>query len=312
MPLHLYVDARGQILSVGPTLARVLAGSALTSQPFFDHFQLRRPNAIAGIEGLVAKAGARLYLTALARPDMVLRGLAVPMEGGAVLINLSFGSALVEAVRDHSLTEADFSHTDLAVELLYLVEAKGAIMDELRRLTNRLKGAKQQAEEQALTDTLTGLRNRRAMDATLVDLIARRIPFSMMHLDLDYFKQVNDTLGHAAGDALLVHVAQVLRRETRANDTLARVGGDEFVLLLPSQTDRAVIRRIGERLIAALSQPYMFEGHACKISGSIGVTLSTSYAHPEPDQMLSDADTALYASKHAGRGRVTVHKDGAG
>jgi diguanylate cyclase (GGDEF)-like protein len=309
MPMHLCLSEDGYVTAIGSTLSRLIHGEAILGQRFFDAFQLRRPTGIGSMASLLARAGARLYINPGACPEMMLRGIAVPLHGGGALINLSFGSALLNAVRDHAMTESDFAPTDLAVELLYLVEAKTAIMDELRHLNERLKGARQVAEENALTDTLTGLRNRRAMDSVLTELVSRQIPFGLMHVDLDYFKQVNDTLGHAAGDALLQHVAMVLMRATRAQDTVARVGGDEFVIIFHGLTETTTLMRIGSRLIESLTQPFDFDGQSCQISASIGITVSTLYCPPEPDRMLSDADQALYASKHAGRGRVSLHKE---
>jgi GGDEF domain-containing protein len=148
-----------------------------------------------------------------------------------------------EAVRRYGLTVADFAATDLTIEMLYLVEAKSAVMEELRHLNLRLHGAKAAAEEQALSDTLTGLCNRRALDLGLGALVQQGQTFGLMHLDLDYFKQVNDTHGHAAGDAVLRQVALVLREETRASDLVARVGGTSLCWCFPAcRTSRAWAR----------------------------------------------------------------------
>ena len=223
-----------------------------------------------------------------------------------MVFNLSFGISVAEAVRHHNLTDGDFAPTDLAMELLYVVEAKTVVMDELHNLNRRLQGAKSEAEEQALTDTLTGLRNRRALDAVLAQIIARRRQFGLMHIDLDYFKQVNDTLGHAAGDHVLRYVASVLRDETRSDDTVARVGGDEFVVVFPGLADPSRLRMISERMIKRLSVPQEYEGNPCQIAASIGLTVSTLYATPDPEEMLVDADIALYAAKNAGRGQARM------
>jgi diguanylate cyclase (GGDEF)-like protein len=220
------------------------------------------------------------------------------------MINLSFGIGVTEAVRRHGLTEVDFAPTDLTVEMLYLAEAKSAVVGELRDLNLRLQGAKIAAEEQALTDTLTGLRNRRALDIALGELTRHGHAFGLMHIDLDFFKQVNDTLGHAAGDHVLRVVARILTAQTRSSDTVARVGGDEFVVILPEMSDTARLGQVARRIIENLTQPIYFEGQSCRISASIGVTVSTFYPSPQADRMLSDADDALYASKRAGRGRA--------
>ena len=124
----------------------------------------------------------------------------------------------------------------------------------------------------------------------------------MMHLDLDFFKSVNDTLGHAAGDHVLQLVARIMTDEVRAPDIVARVGGDEFVILLRGTQDRDFADRIAQRIIAKLQVPIPFEGAFCKISGSAGTVVSTDYQRPTADQLLGDADAALYAAKHAGRG----------
>ncbi len=121
---------------------------------------------------------------------------------------------------------------------------------------------------------------------------------------LDFFKSINDTLGHAAGDHVLAETANILREETRKFDTVARVGGDEFVMILRGGNDADRVARIGARIISELERPILFEGQPCRISGSIGATLSDTYAVPDADRMHADADEALYAAKQAGRNRV--------
>jgi diguanylate cyclase (GGDEF)-like protein len=225
-----------------------------------------------------------------------------------MIVNLSFGIALSDAVGRHGLTDADFAPTDLAVEMLYLLEAKNSVMEELHNLNRRLHDARLRAEEQALTDTLTGLRNRRAMDGTLARLIAADEPFGLMHIDLDLFKQVNDTLGHAAGDHVLVQVARVLQSASRAGDGVFRVGGDEFVVVFPGLADAARLQIVARRMIEALAHPIPWGAGTAQISASVGIVVSTLYTEPQADRMLSDADRALYASKNAGRGQVTLHR----
>ena len=322
MPLHLTLDAGGRITGVGPTLRKLAPGLRLRGTAFFSAFELRRPSGVEDMAGLRAQAGQRLHLSLRrATPMVAFRGVVVPLAGGmgpdgagpngtGLLVNLSFGIGVVEAVRNHALTDADFAPTDLAVEMLYLVEAKNAVMDELASLNGRLQGARVEAETRALTDTLTGLSNRRALDRCLADLVAAGRPFGLMHLDLDYFKAVNDSFGHAAGDHVLVNVAQALRERTRVGDMVARVGGDEFLLVFPEMTDPAVLRATALRLIERITEPMPFQGQVCQVSASIGITESSRYTVPAIEQMLIDADGALYASKRAGRGRALFQGDG--
>jgi diguanylate cyclase (GGDEF)-like protein len=312
MPMFLVVDTGGCITVVGKTIVRLFAGQPLIGRSVFDVFDLRRVGPITTVEALAARAAQPLTLT---RRDGggALRGLALPLaEDQGFLFNLSFGIGVVDAVRQFGLTDADFAATDLAVELLYVVEAKTAVMGELARLNHSLKGAKSAAEARALTDTLTGLGNRRALDAALAEVIAQGRRFALLHLDLDYFKAVNDTRGHAAGDHVLCAAAAALREATRAHDLVMRVGGDEFVIILTVPPDEAGLMRIAARIIQGLEKPIAWEGQACRISGSIGITLSTMYAAPDGVVMQADADAALYASKRAGRARATMAVVGGG
>lgn len=307
MPMHLALSASGHVTSAGSTLIKMLPGQRLMGRAVFDLFDVRRPWGVVTAEGLMARAGQRLHLHPKDRPDDALRGVAMPMaDGQGLLINLSFGIGVIDAVRRHALTEADFAATDLTVELLYLVEAKTAVMEELKGLNLRLQGAKVAAEEQALTDPLTGLRNRRAADLRLDLLCSGRRAFSVLLMDLDFFKAVNDNLGHAAGDHVLREVAQVLRDQTRAEDCVARTGGDEFLIILPGLADPGLLRQVSDRIIARIARPILFEGQECQVSASIGMALSSHYPALEVASMLQDLDAALYRAKRAGREQAVM------
>lgn len=318
MPMCLRLSASGHILATGPTLTRLFAAAdggaagGILGLRFLEVFEVRKPQSIDGLAALRRLAGQRLHLILRRPPHTALRAIAVPLAGGeGMLVNLSFGISAAQAVREHALTHADFAPTDLTVELLYLTEVKAAVMAELAALNRRLREAQAAAEAQALSDALTGLANRRALDLALgqaaVTAAGGGAGFALIHLDLDLFKAVNDTHGHAAGDKVLVHVAAVLRSVLRKNDVAARVGGDEFVLILRAATHRDQIARLAARLIAGIEAPVPFEGALCRVSASVGVTLSAFYDHPDPDGMLSDADSALYASKRQGRARCSFH-----
>ena len=307
-PMHVLLDRTGHIVSVGHTLQKLRPEEAMPGNRFLELFELNRPRAVANMNGLLAVSGAKLHLLFRDSPRTALKGVVVPLpDGDGAIVNLSFGISVLDAVRDYALTSADFSATDLAIELLYLVEAKSAAMEASRKLNLRLQGAKIAAEEQAFTDTLTGLKNRRALDHILSRLTVTDIPFAMMNLDLDFFKAVNDTLGHAAGDHVLQQAARIMVEETREDDMVARVGGDEFVLLFMNLTDRARLSRIARRLIDRLEEPVPFDGQNCRISASIGTVLSDQSDQRDPADLLHKADVALYASKRAGRACHTLY-----
>ena len=307
LPLHLRLAGDGTILHAGPTLQKLRPGRDLVGQNLFAVFDLRRPQGAGDMAALADGRSHRLQVQFHEPPRTAFKGLLVPdARGREFLLNLSFGISLIEAIRDYDLSSADFAHTDLAVEMLYLIEAKTAILDEWRGLNARLQSAKLEAETQALTDTLTGLRNRRALDLVLHQLCELRQPFGLIHLDLDFFKQVNDTLGHAAGDHVLQVAAQAMVDATRAEDTLVRAGGDEFLLILPGLVDSRKLTDLSLRLIRRLQQPIPFGADLCRISGSVGIAISTGAANATPQALLKQADRALYASKNRGRGCATV------
>ncbi|RPE72017.1 diguanylate cyclase (GGDEF)-like protein [Pacificibacter maritimus] len=300
MPMHLILDAQGIITKIGPTLCKLRGESAMLGHNFFDVFDLRDDGRKSA--NTIIPDDKKLYMTFKSGVSTPLKGIATPMANSTdMLLNLSFGISVVDAVHDYRLTAGDFAATDLAIEMLYLVEAKSAVLEETKQLNTRLQGAKVAAEEQAYTDTLTGLKNRRAMDHVLGRMIRAGVPFALMHIDLDYFKDVNDTLGHAAGDVVLQNVAKVLVDETRAEDLVARVGGDEFIVVMHKMTDADQLMKVAERIIAQLEIPVPFNDTVCRISGSVGITTTEQYDQIDAEQMMHNADTALYASKHQGR-----------
>lgn len=309
-PMHLILDDSGHVLHAGPTAVKLAEGQrSLIDRCFLDLVDIVRPRHITSVQDLRQIMGHKLHLEVKDANRTALKGIIVPLpdRSGRMIINLSFGISIIDGVRDYSLSNADFAATDLAIEMLYLVEAKTAAMEASRRLNLRLQGAKIAAEEQAFTDTLTGLKNRRAMDMVLSRLLALGEQFAVMHIDLDYFKEVNDTLGHAAGDHVLLKVAKVMVEETRDSDCVARVGGDEFIVILPKVKDLSILHAIGERIITSLEEPIAFEGQTCKISASIGTVWIETGSAIDKEELLSNADVALYASKHAGRAQQTFY-----
>ena len=140
----------------------------------------------------------------------------------------------------------------------------------------------------------------------LAGLLRAGEPFALLALDLDLFKEVNDTLGHAAGDEVLREAARVMLGVVRSGDVVARAGGDEFVILLPGLVRPSRLAEIADRLIEGLERPMRVGERSCAISASIGVATTAAYESADAERLTADADAALYASKKAGRGRATI------
>ncbi len=154
-----------------------------------------------------------------------------------------------------------------------------------------------------ITDTLTTLQNRVAIAERIARALrqAERTPkygFAILFLDLDRFKSVNDTLGHEAGDRLLVEVAERLKTCVRAGDAVARMGGDEFIVLMDRLIDRAVAEQTAQRIVANLGRPFSIDGRTISTAASIGVVFSNGYL--DEHRMLRDADAAMYRAKKRG------------
>src|SRR5690606_801833 len=157
--------------------------------------------------------------------------------------------------------------------------------------------------QRAFHDDLTGLANRSLFLDRLAHALERREPgCAVLFCDLDDFKAVNDGLGHAAGDLVLVETARRLQRCVRSGDTVGRVGGDEFAILL-EDGDETTASALAERIVAAVAEPLRIGGKEVVMSVSIGVAVSDGR---NADTLLRDADTAMYAAKRRGRHHVAV------
>jgi diguanylate cyclase (GGDEF)-like protein/PAS domain S-box-containing protein len=210
-------------------------------------------------------------------------------------------------------TRADGSAHWVSTTKLPLRDSDGKIIGTfgISRDISQRKLAEEQLERQAFFDSLTGLPNRALFTNRLQHLFhrARRAPgpllFAVMYFDLDRFKGINDGLGHSAGDQLLVEIARRLERHMRPSDTLARLGGDEFTVLLEDITSEADATRVADRIHQELATPFVLDGHEVFTSVSLGIALSSS-GYERPEEMLRDADTAMYRAKAAGRARHEI------
>lgn len=173
----------------------------------------------------------------------------------------------------------------------------------------KLKRAKEDVQKRADHDALTGLPNRFKLESFLAtalknaDKSGREV--GVLHLDLDRFKTVNDTLGHGAGDAVLEHVADILRSEVAPNDLPCRVGGDEFVVVCPDILGVSYLEDIAQRIVKRLETPLAWTGRSIGLGCSIGIAMSDAQTH-DPEQLIKNADIALYDVKDNGRGSIVT------
>jgi diguanylate cyclase (GGDEF)-like protein len=165
--------------------------------------------------------------------------------------------------------------------------------------------SEQQVSRLAHYDSLTGLANRVQMSHALEQILSapsgRERACAVLMLDLDRFKQVNDTLGHPAGDALLKQVAQRLERALDGAGRCGRLGGDEFQVIVPGDQTRERLSYIASEIIYSLSQPYSISGQSVVIGASVGIAIAPEHGATS-DALIRNVDLALYAAKDAGRG----------
>ena len=179
---------------------------------------------------------------------------------------------------------------------------------QLESQNSEMQQVQREFEYSALHDPLTGLANRRYLDIMLKKMADQCTRdgnwLGALHIDLDRFKQINDTLGHAAGDAVLTHVADVLSCSVPADDFVARVGGDEFVVISTGHGGEEMLGSLAARLITEFSRPFNFEGRDCWYGASVGIATMRG-EDIRAKELLVNADVALYRAKREGRGCFT-------
>jgi diguanylate cyclase (GGDEF)-like protein len=182
----------------------------------------------------------------------------------------------------------------------------------LYRAKESLRISEAKIRQQANFDSLTGLYNRHKFYEILTEEIDqardRKLNFALLFLDLDEFKEVNDTLGHGVGDALLRRVANRLRNRVRSRDVVARLGGDEFTIIINNVKKQEDLASIAQNVCDAISSEFMIQGHSINVSTSIGITQFPLDAD-SAEEILINADQAMYASKGTGRNRYTFFTD---
>jgi len=281
-----------------------------------------------GYEVLHAEDGINaIRLVKSEKPDIILLDVVLPgMDGyevcrwlkieettkGIPVIMLTMKKELSDKISGLQIGADDFlpkpyNELELNARIYALLRTKG-LQDELRLKNRQLEELLDKVNYMAITDVLTGLYNRRRFHDVLSTEYERAkryaVPFSLVMLDIDYFKKVNDTYGHSVGDAVLREVATILKNSIREIDTAARYGGEEFVVVLPN-TERKNAQIFAERIRQAIER-HAFSGVNKNITVSIGIGGMPDAKVEDEDKLIRCADFALYRAKQSGRNRTVM------
>ncbi|MEY1554987.1 EAL domain-containing protein [Yoonia sp. R2331] len=243
------------------------------------------------------------FWSTLIHPDDLERATAISEDSVKRGIDLAL---------DYRILRPDGSIVHVRSRAIFVADAKrgdrfvGVNIDITNDILRQeeLEAARALLEHESRHDAMTGLTNRRGLDE-LQGGFLRDFPDqrqAVLHLDLDNFKQINDTLGHGAGDAVLIHAADILRQSARDDWVAARVGGDEFVMLMADAPSDAELAEVAGQIISKMNAPFAFKGQPCNFGVSIGIAVSDRQQAPDASLFVS-ADLALYAAKADGRGR---------
>ena len=253
------------------------------------------------------------------RYDLILLDLQMPgMDGFEVMeammkmeTNSYLPVLVITAHPNHKLRALASGAKDFISKPFDLMEIKTRIhnMLEVRLLYAKLEASNKMLEAMALHDALTGLPNRRLLMDRLSLAIAHAHrnngTMAVMYLDLDGFKQINDTLGHDVGDTLLSMVATRLVSAVRQEDTVARLAGDEFVIVLWEISHDDGVTKPVSKVIQAVSQPYDIQGRCVSMTASAGVSIYPTHGE-DAETLMKSADMALYEAKHAGKNNYRI------
>jgi diguanylate cyclase (GGDEF)-like protein/PAS domain S-box-containing protein len=300
----LFIAALGIVNVVHWRLNEEARADALHSRERFRHAFDDAPigMALTGLDGVVDRANAvlceRIGADPAGRPlaELVdaddLAGRPFPADGGEIEVRYA-GTAAWGLWHHSPLTGRD-GRPEAWISHCIDVSKRRFAEDELSWQANH--------------DALTGLPNRELFMERLSGSLSSEGRVAVLLVDLDDFKVVNDSLGHAAGDRLLSGVAERLCRVLRPGDVIARFGGDEFTVLLPGITDEAYALGVARRLAEALRDPLVLDGERRYVTASVGMSFSASGEH-DPHALLRDADAAMYRAKDMGKSRCEVFDD---
>ncbi|WP_069165532.1 diguanylate cyclase domain-containing protein [Nocardia altamirensis] len=279
------IDPEGRIESINPAAKRIL-GTEHTDD--------------ADILGQVIQSLPLVLLDANAQP--------LPPTRHPIARTLATGETITGYVFGVDRADGQRRWLSGSSRLLNPDDPRSSAVSSFADITE-FRASRRQLEYQATHDSLTGLANRSLVLSQLAAALATSedLPVStVLFIDLDGFKAINDTLGHAIGDTVLQIVAQRLQRALRSDDIVGRLGGDEFLVLLSGRTRRVDIDALVSRLRASMAEPIIARGHRIEVNASIGVTPLTVGDRRTPEAVLHDADLAMYRAKPSGHREGSV------
>ncbi|MHA7156349.1 putative bifunctional diguanylate cyclase/phosphodiesterase [Arthrobacter sp. TMN-50] len=268
--------------------------------------------AIVSTDGRVLEANRRLFeLTggSIGVLNQPIETIFTPLETGdsAALLAGQLKSSQQRVDRQIRRDDSKVTWVKVSIAEIYEGQQVGGLLYQLEDITAR-RLAEARVEHLAFHDSLTNLPNRLLLLDRLAQALLRaarhRSGVAVLFLDLDRFKVVNDSLGHHAGDAVLTEVAARLRHGTRASDTVARIGGDEFVVVCPDVDSSEDIAMLADSLQKSIALPIPIGEHTASVDASIGIAFGVG--HEDPESLLRDADQAMYLAKDRGRARYEV------
>ena len=232
---------------------------------------------------------------------LVLRNFSKPLEALMSTTEKMIKGELPVMMRSEASTEMDL-----------LVNRFADVLDALRREQSKLERANRKLQESAITDSLTGLYNRRYLQEVSPGMLAQVLRdgryLTAVLLDMDHFKAINDSWGHLGGDAVLVHFARLLKHNSRANDYLFRIGGEEFMILNVAEDPQDSVALANKIRVLVSGSPANYQGNEIPISVSAGVSCCHGHSGDVSlSTLMRNADNSLYEAKSAGRNRVILH-----
>ncbi len=315
MPFFMLLDDAGVIKAVGPAIQKAVAPAEMVGRPIFDIIRVLKPRWHDPECGLRDVLGERLKLELRDTTEpasATLFGMAIDVWHNGfpeVLVAATPGVNARAFVEQRGLKISDFGPVDGSADLLPLLAMQADMLEDSKKKSNHLIKARDAAERLANHDALTGLPNRRAFMSKLTSAVGRG-PVGIVHVDLDRFKEINDTYGHAAGDAALRHAASAISEVFGGEGDCARLGGDEFVAMLEHPPSDEDLKRMSQALLARLKVPFAPDYGQLTIGASIGIARADPSDKLTADDLLHHADLALYEVKRSGRGQISVCSPG--